>query len=114
MQTLFAGPAQVLVFVGLTLALGGGAAFLSGRALAKNWRTIGALPAYMLPLASFIRFLHHALFDETLLSAELFALDYASLLVFAGLGFLLTRRLQMHRQYGWLDTKPDSTPSNRL
>ena len=92
------------VFLLVTLVLGGGTAWLSGRAIAQTWRPWWSLIPYMLILGVAIRFFHVTLFNGTALSAHYYAVDTAIALLLAGLGFRLTRRAQMRRQYGFLDT----------
>ena len=90
------------IFLLVTALLGGGGAFLSGRALAQTWRSPWQLPAFMLLLAAAIRFIHFALFGGTLLSAHYYAVDAAVCLIVGWLGFRLTRAAQMRRQYPWM------------
>lgn len=90
------------VFLLMTVFLGGGAAWLTGRAIAWTWRPFYQLVAYMLLLAAFLRFLHFALFQGTLLSLHFYLVDLAVLLAFASLGFRVTRVRQMVTQYRWL------------
>jgi hypothetical protein len=52
-----------------------------------------------------VRFIHFALFDGTLLSPHYYAVDAAIAILFAGLGFHVTRRSQMARQYGFLERR---------
>jgi cell division protein FtsW (lipid II flippase) len=52
----------------VTCVMGGGAAFVSGRAIAQTWRPFWHVPLYMLGLALVVRFWHFALFDEPFLS----------------------------------------------
>ena len=91
-----------LVFIILTVVLGGGAAYLSGRALALKWRPVWQLFIYMALLAGAVRFLHYALFGEVLLSLQYYLVAYAVLLGMALLGYRLTRVKQMVTQYYWL------------
>ncbi|HFB97571.1 MAG TPA: hypothetical protein ENJ62_00370 [Bryobacterales bacterium] len=93
------------VFIGLTVIIGGGAAFLAGRALALKWRPLWQLVIYMLLLAAAVRFLHYALFGETLLSFRSYLSDAVVLIAAAFLGFRLTRVKQMTTQYFWLYEK---------
>lgn len=99
---LAGGVKALLVFLGLSVALGGAAAFAAGRALAKHWRPVYYLLLPMVPIAVGVRFLHYALFDKTLLSWPDFVADYVVALASAFLGFTLTRKMQMRCQYGWL------------
>lgn len=92
---------SLFVFLLLTVALGCGAAWLSGRALALKWRPAWQVVAYMLLLGLALRFFHYALFAGTLLSPWYYLVDTA-LLLFAGLlGYRLTRVGQMVKQYRW-------------
>ena len=79
--------------------MGGSLAFASGRAVALTWRSFAIVPAYMLPLSAMVRFLHYALFEESLLSPQQFAVTFVLLLGFAWCGFQSTRASQMVRQY---------------
>ena len=91
------------VFLLVTIILGGGAAALSGRAIAATWRPWGQLVAYSLILGGAVRFIHFALFGGTLLSAHYYLVDSAVCLAFALLGFRATRAAQMVTQYRWLN-----------
>ncbi len=93
---------QLGSFLLVTVVLGGGAAWLAGRAIAQTWRPWWSVVAYMLILALAVRFIHFALFSGTLLSPHYYAVDAAAAILFAGLGFRVTRRRQMARQYGFL------------
>jgi hypothetical protein len=93
---------SVWVFFFLTVVLGGGAAFLAGRALATGWKPLWMAVAYMIPLGATLRFLHYALFQGTLLSPHFFVVDTLVLIAGALLGYRLTRVSQMTRQYPWL------------
>jgi hypothetical protein len=91
-----------LVFLVLTCILGGGAAFLAGRGLARSWKPFGRIFFYMALLAGAVRFFHYALFDGRLLSAHYYLVTYAVLLAAACLGFRAFRTTQMVTQYRWL------------
>ena len=90
------------VFLLLTVIIAGGAAFLSGRALALKWRPVWQLVIYMLLLAAATRFLHYALFGEALLSLKAYVVAAVVLQAAALLGYRLTRVKQMVTQYYWL------------
>jgi hypothetical protein len=89
-------------FVFVTVVLAGGAAYLTGRAIASVWQGTGHIVVYMVLLAAATRFIHFALFRGTLLSPHYYVVDLIVLLIAAGIGFMLTRRRQMERQYGFL------------
>ena len=90
------------VFLILTVIIGGGAAWLTGRALAITWRPIWQLFFFMALLGFALRFFHFALFEETLLSIHYYLVDTAVLIIMASLGFRITRTRQMVTQYSWL------------
>lgn len=89
-------------FVLVTVVLAGGAAYLTGRAIASVWQGTGHVVVYMVLLAAATRFIHFALFRGTLLSLHYYVVDLIVLLIAAGIGFTVTRRRQMERQYGVL------------
>jgi hypothetical protein len=90
------------IFLLLTVILGGGAAFMAGRALAKDWRPVSQLLIFMIPLGLGVRFLHFALFQQELFSLEYFISHTLILMGFALLGYRLKRVSQMITQYPWL------------
>jgi len=90
------------VFILLTLVLGGGAAFLAGRGLARGWKPFWRIFFYMALLAAAVRFFHYALFDGKLLSLYYYLVAYVVLLGAACLGFRMMRTTQMVTQYRWL------------
>jgi hypothetical protein len=90
------------VFLVLTVILGGGAAFLAGRGLARSWKPFWRLFFYMALLAGAVRFFHYALFDGKLLSLYYYLVVYIVLLVAASFGFRSMRTTQMVTQYRWL------------
>jgi hypothetical protein len=90
------------IFLLVTVALGGGAAWLAGRAIAQTWRPWWHLVFYMLILGLAVRFIHFALFEGRLLSLYYYAVDSAVAILIATLGFRITRARQMARQYRFL------------
>ncbi len=89
-------------FVFVSVLLGGGAAYLAGRGIAKSWEPAWKAAVWMVPLAAAVRFIHFALFSGTLASAHYYAVDLAILVVLALAGHRRTMARQMVRQYGWL------------
>ena len=75
----------LLIFLAISVIIGGAASFAAGRALATRWRPLWQALVYALGIAAMLRFLHYALFAEPLLSAQAYGLDFA-----AALGFTLT------------------------
>jgi hypothetical protein len=90
------------IFLIMTVVIGGGAAFLSGRALASKWRPWATAVLYMIPLGLALRFFHYALFTGDLLSLHYFITDTLVLIAGTSLGYRLTRVSQMVSQYPWL------------
>lgn len=93
------------VFFFLTLVIGGGAAGMTGRAVAITWRPLYQLIWFMFLLACSVRFLHYGLFDETLISLRHLLVVFVYLSIVALIGWRLTRTNQMVRQYPWLYEK---------
>lgn len=89
-------------FLLVTVILGGGAAWLAGRAIAQTWRPWWQAVLYMFVLGAAVRFIHYALFDGALLSLPAYALDTAVAIGFATAGFRMTRARQMATNYGFL------------
>jgi small-conductance mechanosensitive channel len=94
--------ANVWQFFFVTLVLGGGAAWMTGRACAQTWRSVPSLLAYLLLLGVAVRFIHHALFDGTMFTLQFYLIDAVILLVIGYLGYRYTRANQMVSQYHWL------------
>ncbi len=101
-MSIFYEEQSVFVFLILTVTIGGGAAWLTGRAMAIGWRPLSHLAFFMMVLGAVVRFFHFALFDGTLLSLHYYLVDTTVLLIMAGLGFRLTRTRQMVSKYSWL------------
>jgi hypothetical protein len=94
------------VFVLVTIVLGGGAAWLAGRAVAATWRPWWQVVFYMLILGAAVRFIHFSLFGGTLLSLHYYAVDSAVCLIAGFFGFRAARAKQMTTQYRWINV-PD-------
>jgi hypothetical protein len=92
----------VVQFVVFTLILGGGAAFMAGRALAIGWKSLGLLAFYMVLFTAGLRFLDFALFQSELLSLKYYISHGLVVMAAAWLGYRLTRVGQMTTQYPWL------------
>src|SRR5882672_6023721 len=61
---LLADERSLGVFLLVTVAMGGGAAWLAGRAIASAWRPWWHVALYMLVLGLAVRFIHFALFQS--------------------------------------------------
>lgn len=95
-------PGHFLVWIFVTVIIGGGAAYLSGRGQALLWRPVTMTVLYMIPLACAVRFFHYALFQGELLSIHYLLVDMVVLIAFALLGYRKTFTDKMVSQYPWL------------
>jgi predicted permease len=100
-------------FLIVTVLIGGGSAFMTGRAMARGWKSWGRVVFYTMLLGVAVRFLHWGLFLDatyeswrdvqgTLLSLHYYLADTAVLLALAAVGYRLQRVRQMTTQYRWL------------
>ena len=92
---------SIAEFIFVTMFLGGGTAWMTGRAVAQTWRTAFQLAWYMVLLGFAVRFIHFALFGGTLLSPYYFVVDFVVILIFAFLGMRYTRAAQIAQQYSF-------------
>ena len=102
MQGILYEEPSIFLFLLVTVVIGGGAAWLTGRAIAITWRPFWQLVPYALLLGAAARFLHFALFHGTLLTVHFYLVDTVILFALATIGFRLTRTRQMTTQYRWL------------
>jgi hypothetical protein len=91
------------VFLLVTILFGGGAAALSGRAIAETWRPAWQVVGYSFILGAAVRFFHFSLFGGTLLSVHYYLVDSLVCLAFGFLGFRAARVAQMITQYRWIN-----------
>jgi hypothetical protein len=102
-------------FVRVTVILGGGAAWLAGRATARNWAAWWKLVLYVVLLTIALRFIHFALFEGTFflpprdfgIALYFAGVDFVVLMIAATVGRKVTRASQMARQYGFLTRPPE-------
>jgi hypothetical protein len=107
-------------FLFVTVFLGGGAAALTGRALARTWQERWKLALYMVLLAGAVRFIHFALFHGTLLSLHYYIVDLAVLMAIAFTSMRITRAKEMAARYpfryrrkglfGWAERTDQTQP----
>lgn len=102
MQGILYEEQSVWQFFFVTCVIGGWTAWRAGRASAKTWGSYPLLVFYLLLLGLVIRFIHHALFEGTMFSAQYYVVDAAVLMLIGLLGFRYTRTRQMVTQYYWL------------
>jgi len=105
MQGIIYEEPSVWQFLFITCLLGGWAAWMTGRATAQTWRPISALVVYLLLLGIAVRFIHHALFNGTMFTAQYYIVDTIVLMVIGMFGYRYTRTNQMVTQYSWLYEK---------
>jgi len=96
------GPNGLAVFLFVTVALAGAAAWATGRAVAMTWKPYWQLALYVILLTLAARFLHYALFKQPFLTVQNVIVDFLVLLVISLVGHRLYRAFQMTRQYPWL------------
>jgi hypothetical protein len=94
--------ASLPVFLGLTVILFGGCAFMTGQALAATWRPWWQIIPYGLMMGAADRFLGYALFGGELLSVGGWLFDSTVIILVAAVAFRLTRARRMAEQYPWL------------
>jgi hypothetical protein len=89
------------VFIGLTVVIAGGAAIMTGRALADGWKAPWqvVIACFGLDLAN--RFLAYALFGGQLLSLSGFLIDFVVITAVALLAHRITAVRKMVSQYPW-------------
>jgi hypothetical protein len=101
MHGLYSGE-TILQVVLLTGVIGGGAAALSGRAIALAWHPPHYVVLAALLLGAAARFFHFALFQGDLLSLPSYVCDTAIFVIAGMLAWRATRAGQMVQQYPWL------------
>jgi hypothetical protein len=110
---------SLTVFLGVTVVLFGGAAWMTGRALAVTWKPWWHILPYSALLGLGARFLTYALFAGVLLAVGAYVMTTTVLCLLALLAYRLHYVHQMVRQYPWLyerhgpfawREKPPTTP----
>ena len=102
MSALLGG--TVSEFFGLTVVLFGFAAFLTGQAMAQNWRPAWQIIPAALLLTVADRFLLYAMFGAELASPGGFLIAATILVAIASAAYYFTRARKMVQQYPWLYT----------
>jgi small-conductance mechanosensitive channel len=82
-----------------------GAAWMTGRSIAKDWKPLWNLAVSVLLLGFGARFIHFALYAGPFLSVSHYVLDTACMAIVAYAGYRATRTSQMTVQYHWLYDK---------
>ena len=89
------------VFIGLTVIIIGGAAIMTGRALADGWKAPFQVVFASFGLALADRFLIYALFHGELLHLTGFLIHFAVIAALALIAYRLTVVHKMVAQYPW-------------
>lgn len=105
MQGVIYEEQSFLVFFFVSIVLGGGAAWVSGRSTAQLWRPWVVLFFSCIGLGVAVRFIHYALFGGTFFTAYYYVIDTAILLLIGTIAYRYTLANQMVAQYGWLYEK---------
>jgi Domain of unknown function (DUF6867) len=96
---------SILLFLFVTVGLGGSAAALAGRAIAATWRPWWDVVKYMLLLAVAVRFVQFSVYQSQFLSLPAYLVDAAVCLIAGLLSFRLKRVQQMVTSYGWINRR---------
>jgi len=104
LELLTDDPSLGLFFL-VTFVMGGGAAWLAGRAIAMTWRPWWHVAFYMVVLAVAVRFIHSAVFDTKFLSLHYYLVDVVICLLFGYFGFREMRVYQMVTRYRWINQR---------
>ncbi|WP_150287611.1 DUF6867 family protein [Rhabdaerophilum calidifontis] len=101
MQGILYEEQSIWLFLLVTVAMGGWAAWRTGKALAKTWKPSWMLVPAALLLGLAVRFIHFAMFEGTLLAPRFYLADTVILLAAAWLGWRRERTEAMARQYAF-------------
>jgi hypothetical protein len=93
---------SIPVFIGMTVVLFGGAAWMTGRALAVSWKPLWMALPYGALLGLGARFLTFALFEGEFLSLSGYLSSTAVLVLVTLLAYRLYHVRQMVQQYPWM------------
>lgn len=93
---------NIWIFLGLTVILFGGCAFMMGQAIASTWRPIWHNIPYGFLLAGGNHFLDAALFGGSWTSVTHYLLDAAVIIAVSFFAYRLVQARKMTSQYPWL------------
>jgi hypothetical protein len=93
---------SIWLFLLVTVIMGGWAAWMTARGMAKAWRPYWQAVVALAVVGLAIRFIHHALFGGTLLSLQYYLVDALVAVAIGTAGYRYTRTRQMTTQYRWL------------
>lgn len=100
---IFAGTALAGEYVFMALCCA--AAWMIGKSIATDWKSIVSLVLGLLVLGLGARFLHFALYEAQFISVSRYVVDTAILMLVGFVGFRFKRTNQMTTQYHWLYEK---------
>ena len=92
---------HLIQFLLMTLTLFGWCSYQLGKAMANTWQPISLMIFYVLLLTAFDRFLLFALFEQELLSAVMFLIDFISLSIISLISYKVAKISYMVNQYPW-------------
>jgi hypothetical protein len=101
MQGILYEEHSALLFILVTIVMGGAAAWQMGRSIAQTWRPFWMVIVYAALLNCAVRFIHYALFQGTLLSPHYYLVDFVIILAFTVAGWRKRRTEQMASQYAF-------------
>ncbi len=93
---------RIPVFIGLTVAIMGAIAFMTGHAVAATWRPVWQAVLYCFLLGLVDRFLTSGLFGGQGLLVSGFVVDTAVIMCIGLAAYRITRVRKMVTQYPWL------------
>lgn len=105
MQGILYEEPTIWQFFFVTVVMGGWTAWRTGKSCADGWSNYTTVVIYTLLLGFAIRFIHHALFDGTMIAPQYYVVDTIILLLFATAGYRFYRTKQMTEKYYWLYEK---------
>jgi Domain of unknown function (DUF6867) len=89
------------VFVALTVVIAGGAAIMTGRALADGWKPVWQVVFACFGLALADRFLIYALFEGEILNLTGFLIGFVVIVILGLLAWRVTLVRKFVNQYPW-------------
>ncbi len=90
------------VFIGVTVMLMGFAAYMTGQAMANNWKPMWQLAAYCVLMGFADRFLTWALFQGDGMLVSGYVVDTVVLLIIGLFSYQLNKARRMTAQYPWI------------
>ena len=92
----------LIILIVTTLAVGAGAAWMTGRAAALTWRPYWMAVLYFVPLTFGFRFIYYVFAHGQFLTLTGVAASFVYIFVIGSVAFRVTKAGLMARQYPWL------------